>query len=254
MARLRVLSYNIHKGFCLFNRFTLHRIKEAIRETEADLCFLQEVVGHHETFRNQIVDWPTESQFEFLADTLWPHYKYGKNAVFPQRHHGNAVLSKYPILLSENFDISTNRFEQRGLLHCRIQMPEEKIQVDLLNTHLNLMHASRIRQTEKIINWVETRLNGSNPLLLAGDFNDWQGVLTPIFQQRLQLSESFLHTRGVHAKTFPSHFPVMSLDRIYYRSLTVLQERVLDHAPWMDLSDHLPLFVEFEIQSPVSLA
>lgn len=249
--KVRVLSYNIHKGFCLFNRFTLHRIKQAIRETEADICFLQEVVGQNHLFQKKISNWPSEAQFEFLADTIWPHFKYGKNAVFPDRHHGNAVLSKYPILSSENINISTNRLEQRGLLHCRVQIPESShqpaIELDLMNTHLNLMHSSRLIQTEKIIQWGVKALHIDRPVIFAGDFNDWNGSLSLHFSQRLQLSESFLTNEGYHAKTFPSRYPLMPLDRVYYRNMQVSEKSVLNALPWVDLSDHLPLLVEFQL-------
>jgi len=251
--RLRVLSYNIHKGFCTFNRFTLHRIKEAIQETQADICFLQEVVGQNQIFQNKITTWPSEAQFEFLADSIWPHYRYGKNAIFPERHHGNAILSKFPISGTDNINISTNKLEQRGLLHCRILIPQIEgpaaIEVDLLNTHLNLMHASRMVQVEKIIQWSKNVLSPERPVILAGDFNDWQGALSGHLERRLHLSESFMSTVGAHAKTFPSHLPIMTLDRVYYRQLKVRSQAVLKLTPWIDLSDHLPLFVEFEIES-----
>lgn len=212
--RIRVISYNIHKGFCTFNRFTLHRIKEAIRETGADLCFLQEVVGQNQIFASKITNWPSEAQFEFLADTIWPHYKYGQNAVFPERHHGNALLSKYPILMSENISLTTNRFEQRGLLHCRLHLPEEnghpEMFLDVLNTHLNLLHSSRVIQTNKIIDWAKRSLGANSPLILAGDFNDWQGSLSPLFAKGLELNESFLSHKGAHARSFPSHYPLMT--------------------------------------------
>lgn len=246
-----MISYNIHKGFCTFNRFTLHRIKEAIRETGADLCFLQEVVGQNQKFASNITNWPSEAQFEFLADTIWPHYKYGQNAVFPERHHGNALLSKYPILMSENISLSTNRFEQRGLLHCQLHLPAEdgypETRLDVLNTHLNLLHSSRLIQTQRIITWAKTRVAAESPLILAGDFNDWQGSLSPLFSQGLELRESFLTHRGEHARSFPSHFPLMTLDRIYMRGLTITSTSVLNALPWIELSDHLPLFVEFEL-------
>lgn len=249
--RIRILSYNIHKGFCTFNRFTLHRIKEAIRETRADLCFLQEVVGENHVFASKINNWPSEAQFEFLADTIWPHYKYGQNATFPDRHHGNALLSKYPILMSENISLSTNRYEQRGLLHCRIHLPAEngfpEAELDLLNTHLNLLHSSRVVQTRRIIDWAKTTLQEDSPLVLAGDFNDWQGALSPLFHEGLRLQESFLLHVGEHAKSFPSQFPMMTLDRIYIRGLRVASTSVLNMSPWIDLSDHLPLFVECEL-------
>ncbi len=248
MRKLRVVSYNIHKGFCTFNRFTLHRIKEAIRETRADICFLQEVVGYNQIFQNKILTWPTETQFEFLADAIWPHFKYGQNAIFPERHHGNAVLSKYPILMSENLDISTNRFEQRGLLHCQIEVPgvNGSFAVDLFNTHLNLLHSSRLQQSKKIIDWIQPRFSQDRPMIMGGDFNDWNGALTPLFKEGLGVRESFQELTGAHAKSFPSHFPLMTLDRIYSKGLKPVAAKVLTALPWIELSDHLPLFAEFE--------
>ena len=45
---LRVLTLNIHKGYTALNtRFMLHELRDAIRETGADLVFLQEVQGEH---------------------------------------------------------------------------------------------------------------------------------------------------------------------------------------------------------------
>ena len=110
---LQVLSYNIHKGFSSGNRnFVLHQIREAIRTVRADLVFLQEVLGEHrEHQRKYSAHWERDSQFEFLADEVWPHFAYGKNAIYTSGHHGNAILSRYPFTFFENIDISTNRME-----------------------------------------------------------------------------------------------------------------------------------------------
>ena len=41
MQTLRILTVNIHKGFSLGNRhFVLHRLRDAIRSTHADVVFL----------------------------------------------------------------------------------------------------------------------------------------------------------------------------------------------------------------------
>src|SRR4051812_7468381 len=94
---LRVISYNIHKGFSSGNlKFILKKMREALRFVQPDLIFLQEVLGHHEVHSRRIKDWPDQSQFEFLAHELWPHFAYGRNAVYTNGHHGNAILSKYP--------------------------------------------------------------------------------------------------------------------------------------------------------------
>ena len=71
IMKYRVLTYNIHKGFdTLGTKFTLHQIKEALRETGADLCLLQEVVGEDHAQKKNQKDWPLEAQFEFLADSI----------------------------------------------------------------------------------------------------------------------------------------------------------------------------------------
>ncbi len=44
--------------------------------------------------------------------------------VYPEGHHGNAVLSRFPIEYYENRDISVGNGEKRGLLYCRIVPPQ----------------------------------------------------------------------------------------------------------------------------------
>ena len=121
--RLRVATLNIHKGLSLFNRrMVIHELREGLRKLEADIVFLQEVQGLHEKNALRFGAWPRAAQHEFLADEGWQH-AYGRNAVYDHGHHGNAILSRFPIVSSDNHDVSTHRFESRGLLHCRIAVP-----------------------------------------------------------------------------------------------------------------------------------
>ncbi|MDZ4084170.1 MAG: endonuclease/exonuclease/phosphatase family protein, partial [Bdellovibrionales bacterium] len=113
-SHLNILTYNIHKGFDLTQRFVLESIRENIRAVHADVVFLQEVQAEHAGNFKKINGWPKD-QLEFLADEIWPHFAYGKNAVYQNGHHGNAILSKFPIQTFENIDISNNRFERRGI-------------------------------------------------------------------------------------------------------------------------------------------
>ena len=62
-------------------------------------------------------------QYEFLADSIWPQFAYGRNMVYPKGHHGNAVMSKFPIVHFQNHDVSLPGPEKRGLLHCVLQVP-----------------------------------------------------------------------------------------------------------------------------------
>ena len=94
---LRVVSYNIHKGFSHFNqRMVIHDLRERLRALNADIVFLQEVQGSQVGHAQRWAHWPTAPQYEFLADDVWSDYAYGKNAVYDHGHHGNAILSSYP--------------------------------------------------------------------------------------------------------------------------------------------------------------
>lgn len=247
--RLKILTYNIHKGFnTLGSKFVLHEIKNSLIKTKADILFLQEVVGENIIYAKNLKHWPKQSQFEFLADTVWTNYSYGKNAVFPERHHGNAVLSKYPISFQENLNISSNRLEQRGLLHCQIDIVPLKKKIHLFNTHIDLMSSGRRTQIQKIRNRILTHTHSHEPLIFAGDFNDWGYEVTDMLQdEHLHLDEAHLSLHGMHAKTFPAFFPFLSLDRTYFRGFKPVSSEVLYGRPWSQLSDHLPMLVEFEI-------
>ena len=113
---IKILTYNIHKGFNASNRrFVLHEMKDALREINADIVFLQEIQGEHRHKQNRISDWPDTSQFEFLADQVWQHHAYGKNAIYKSGHHGNAILSKYPFVEWENINVSLMKNASRSL-------------------------------------------------------------------------------------------------------------------------------------------
>jgi endonuclease/exonuclease/phosphatase family metal-dependent hydrolase len=244
--KLRILSYNIHKGFTIGNRdFILHEIRNALREMNADILFLQEVVGDHQDEKCKIPDWKTAIQFEYLADMSWPHFSYGKNAIYPEGHHGNAILSKFPIISWSNHVISTNRMEQRGLLKTKIKIPETGQEIILANTHLDLTQGGRDKQAKMIIDHLlpEKEI----PFILVGDFNDWNKKISPKIEKELGSKEIFKTLHGKYPLTFPSFMPMLSLDRIFIHKLKALKAEALTDSHWKSLSDHLPLYVEVEI-------
>ena len=231
--RIRVLTYNIHKGMNATNTLEiLASVKAAIDLVNAEVVFLQEVFGDHASI--------THTQLEKLADKVWPHFAYGQNSVYTKGHHGNAILSKYPILSHENINISTNTMEKRGLLHSSISVEGVAMPVHLFCLHLSLFGTGRKKQFEKISARIAQSVPPDAPLIIGGDFNDWSESFT-LFED----VHKVLH--GRHAKTFPSFFPVLCLDRIYFRGMKPLQSEALTGEPWKRLSDHGALFAEFEI-------
>ena len=246
---LRVLSYNIHKGFNAGQEFTLEGIREAIELVHADLVLLQEVQGAHSAHKKKVVNYK-ESQFEFLADRLWPHYAYGKNAVYTKGHHGNALLSKFPLTFWENINITTNRFEKRGMLHAIVEIPELKDKhLHAICLHMDLLHGGRVQQLKRLVQRIQAAVPFDAPLVIGGDFNDWREHASTFLHDELGVSEVFAARTGLHARTFPVWFPFLRLDRIYFRGVKVRDSQCLTGEPWRRLSDHAALFADLEIGS-----
>jgi len=244
----RVLTVNTHKGFSFFNRkFILHELREAVRGVGADVVFLQEVLGTHHTHSARHTNWPDAPHYEFLADSIWSDFAYGRNAVYPSGHHGNAVLSKFPIERYENHDVSISGPEKRGLLHCVMNMPGREQRLHAICVHLGLRESHRRKQLELLLKIVETDIPPDAPLLIAGDFNDWRVRAQSVLKRCAGLREVFVQANGQAAKTFPARFPVLQLDRIYVRNASVHKPMVLPRRPWSHLSDHAPLGAEITL-------
>ena len=239
---LNVLTMNMHMGFGFFNRrFILPELRDAVRNVSADIVFLQEVHGEHQNHAQRVKGWPTTSQYEFLADSMWTDFAYGRNAVYPHGHHGNALLSKYPIIHHENLDISIHGTEERGLLHCVLEVPHFG-QVHAICVHLGLREHHRSQQL-KLLAELLARLPESAPVIVAGDFNDWRKRADALLEGT-GLHEVFVDRFGAPAKSFPARWPLLCLDRIYVRNAMTDRPKVLSNRPWSHLSDHAPLAVE----------
>jgi len=186
MSLLRVVSYNIHKGrSALGGRESLNELRLGLYGLRPDLVFLQEVQGRNETI--SVID----QQHQSLAAALHMQAAYGRNAVRHHTDHGNALLSRFPILDFENQDISDHRLEQRGLLHARIDL--DGTTVHCFVVHLGLFASSRSRQVMALVERIAAQVPAHEPVLIAGDFNDWGDKLAPLFVQQLGLHEVFSH-------------------------------------------------------------
>ena len=242
---LRVLTVNTHKGFAfLSRRFVLSELREAVRAVGADLVFLQEVQGSHAGNSTSVVGWPEAPHYEYLADALWPEFAYGRNAVYPHGHHGNAVLSKFPIVAYENRDVSVDGHETRGLLHCTLRLPGHPLDLHAICVHLGLKESHRRHQLALLSEVIRDHVPAAAPLIVAGDFNDWAAQAHRILEESAGLREVFVHSNGRSARTFPASFPLLPLDRIYVRNARVHAPLPLPRRPWSRLSDHAPLAAE----------
>jgi len=238
---LTVVTYNIHKGLSQFNRrLVLHEIRDKLGALQADVAFLQEVQGKHEGNARRHVMWPETAQHEFLTHE-GSHCVYGMNAVYQDGHHGNAVVSRHPIPVWENIDVSHHPLESRGLLHCEVHVDGWREPVHCINVHLGLWARSRRFQLEWLTERIRASVPKKGPLIVAGDFNDWHRRASHYLKDELGLYEVFEQAEGRPARSYPAQMPFFTLDRIYVRDLNVDGVQRHSGAGWSRLSDHVAL-------------
>ena len=241
----KVLTYNIHKGFSTANRrFTLLGIREALEDIDPDVIFLQELQGEHRKHSQKIDSWPLKPQGEFLAENSWPFSLYAKNAIYKKGHHGNGILCKYPIITWHNQNVAKSQFASRSFLHAKIVLPNQK-KVNLVCVHLGLFEAERESQLGVIAETIEQTIPHDEPIIMAGDFNDWRKRAIEHMKIDLGLEEAFKNYSGQHARTFPVWRPTLQVDRIYYRGVQLQEALTFTHKRWRKLSDHLPIGAVF---------
>jgi endonuclease/exonuclease/phosphatase family metal-dependent hydrolase len=248
--RLRVATYNIHKGVRGVGprkRLEIHNLGLGVEALDADLVFLQEVRLHHSRDARQFdrtwFGWPEQGQAEFLAPEGYD-VAYRTNAITRHGEHGNALLSRWPLGDIGHHDVSDHRFEQRGLLHVPVRWQEHALHAVV--AHLGLIHAGRVRQVQRLADFIAATVPLDAPLIVAGDFNDWgeklDGPMGEIGLVRA-LGEG---VRAARRATFPSRVPVFAMDRIYTRALVCRSSFVPRGGAWARMSDHLPLVAEFD--------
>ncbi|MDR2188528.1 MAG: endonuclease/exonuclease/phosphatase family protein [Azonexus sp.] len=247
---LHITTFNIHKGFSQFNRrMMVHELRERLRHLNPDIVFLQEVQGLHLGHAERHHNWPPAAQHEFLAEDVWPEAAYGRNTLYDHGHHGNAILSRFPILHAHNQDVTHLRFERRGLLHCRIELPRGPA-AHCVCAHLSLFGYSRRKQLAALADYLNGMGDPAAPLIVAGDFNDWSNRAGKLLEKLLGVEEVFTRPnrlgRRTPVRSFPAALPLFRLDRIYVRGFAVRRTEVHHGLPWSKISDHAALSAYLE--------
>jgi endonuclease/exonuclease/phosphatase family metal-dependent hydrolase len=237
---LRVATWNIHKGVQgvgPVRRLEIHNIGHAVEQLDADIVCLQEVRRMNRREERYFAHWPSLPQADYLAPEGYEAV-YRTNATTRHGEHGNAMLSRWPVLSQQHRDISDHRFEQRGFLHTEVQVVDRVVHVIVV--HLGLVPASRLRQTLALLEYIESHIEPGAPVLVAGDFNDWGTSLG-----RRMANAGFAEWREQPTPTYPSRLPLNQLDHVYARGLKPVHAMAPSGRVWPRMSDHLPLVAEF---------
>lgn len=242
MTLVRVATYNIHKGVQGIGptrRLEIHNLGHAVEQLDADIVCLQEVRKMHRREAEYFTHWPDVPQADFLAPEGYTAI-YRTNAHTRHGEHGNAMLSRWPVVSHQHEDMSDHRFEQRGLLHSEVIV--HGCAVHVIVVHLGLIKSSRVRQLAQLQQYIDREIPADVAVLVAGDFNDWGTTV----QSALNKAGLVAFTQQKMA-TFPSRLPVVQLDHVYARGLTPVGLHVPRGRIWARMSDHLPLIAEFDM-------
>jgi endonuclease/exonuclease/phosphatase family metal-dependent hydrolase len=239
---LRVVTYNIHKGvqgIGLRKRLEIHNLGHAVEQFDADIVCLQEVRKVNRLQATRFQHWPDQAQADFLAPEGYEAI-YRTNAVTRHGEHGNAMLSRWPVVAHQHEDMSDHRFEQRGLLHSEVLF--HGVAVHVLVVHLGLIRASRVRQLAQLVSFIEREVPPDAPLLVAGDFNEWGGLVIRSFA-----AVKLMAHQESRCPTYPSRLPLVQFDYVFARGLKPVSTLVPSGGIWSRMSDHLPLIAEFAL-------
>ena len=191
---------------------------------------VQFVLNYEEGGENSVLHGDAGSE-QFLSEMFNP-------ASYPGRHMSMESIYEYGSragvwrILRE--------FEKRGLLHCRIELPEGPA-AHCVCVHLSLFGYSRRRQMMALADYLDRMADITAPLIIAGDFNDWNNRASHHLAQQLGLTEVFSGRNGAPCRSFPAALPMFRLDRIYVRGFKVHHTEVHHGYPWSAISDHAAL-------------
>ena len=153
----------------------------------------------------------------------------------------------YPFVSWENIDVSIFPRSSRSILHGVIEIPGKETRLHTLCVHLGLLEQERREQLQTLTDRINRHVPRDEPMIIAGDFNDWRRRAEEHLHDDLGLEELFVAMQGRHARTFPVWAPMLSVDRIYYRGLQPTACRRLNTGHWRDLSDHAALLGVFQL-------
>lgn len=230
----RIITYNIHSGVGQDNKQDYRRIGDYLATLNADIVLLQEMDTRaaNRDSQTDIHDICAHKRFELVASP----------AVFtPSGWYGNAVLSRFPIINHRTLDVSQQGVEPRNIQTVDIATPEGLLTV--INTHKGLKKRERRSQFARLHDYIgELQQQSAAPIVLAGDFNEWQ-----FFTRAFRALDRVLCQQKVGA-TFPSRFPLFSLDRVWTSpNIRIKQAKKLRNSQTKTLSDHLPVMVDMAL-------
>jgi endonuclease/exonuclease/phosphatase family metal-dependent hydrolase len=237
--KIRVATYNIHKGQGLDRRTSIDRIARVLENIGADIVALQEVVSH-EGFSIE------DHQAEYLARRFGYSHTIGETRKHLGGIYGNVTLSRWAFEHALHVDLSVSGREERGVLRTDIRLGPHLVHI--FNAHLGTGHRERRQQATLLLGRDLLKgLDIKGPRIVLGDFNEWtRGLVTQTLAGEFHRTD--LRDHLPRMRSYPSGLPLLSLDHIYYDHHFRVESAQF-HRTRLALiaSDHLPLVADLSL-------
>lgn len=231
---MKIMTYNIRHGLGADEVQSIDRILEVISAEEPDILILNEVDRGNSRSGNIM-------QPDYIAEKLEMMFVFGPTE--DRRDYGNAVLSKFPIVHHESFDLKQPKWMralQRGCVKVTVDVSGTL--VDVYGTHLGLGGFQEIQS--ELGHIYEVFKENKRPSVIAGDFNIQYGELQYCVKGLFDDFISSNHFLEKDILTFPSDFLSAQIDYILLSSgLNPVEVFTVQSLS----SDHLPVICVAEV-------
>ena len=234
---VRVATYNIHRCRGMDRRVIPERIAQVLRDIDADVVALQEVVGAGPAGAGQA---------EEIGAALGMGWVMASVRHLRRHLFGNVVLSRFPIVQHTQYDLSWRTCEPRACQRADLDLGGSR-RLHVYNVHLGTAVLERRYQAQRLASFVHDR-RVTGPKIILGDFNEWmRGLATKTLSSLFESIDLGAHLR--RRRTYPGIFPVVHLDHIYYEGEVDVRAVELPRtAKSLIASDHLPLVASLRIK------
>jgi endonuclease/exonuclease/phosphatase family metal-dependent hydrolase len=233
---IRVATYNIHRCRGMDRRTVPSRIADVLRELDADVVALQEVIGSGPEGAGQA---------EEIGAALGMGWVMASVRHLRKHLFGNVVLSRLPIVHHAQYDLSWRTCEDRACQRADLDLGAGEL-LHIYNVHLGTAVLERRYQARRLASYVhDHRITG--PKIILGDFNEWmKGLATSTLSALFESIDIYAHLK--RRRTYPGIFPMVHLDHIYYEGHVEVRGVQLHRSRTaLMASDHLPLAADLRI-------
>ena len=246
MARLTVMTWNLHSGADWRWRKRLREVARTIADVGPDVVAFQEADQYWGP-RSDWADQPGWLAEELGMELLFaPHQKHLPRGGRPEeRRFGLGLLTRLPVVETHVHHLTT--VSSRHVWPVQHPMLPEFVldvagtPVSAFSLHLDVFSAGqRVREARELVSVLAEH---RRPVVLMGDLNA-DMLSRPLAVLRGE--GGFIdvgHTVGPGVRTFPAGFPFRRLDHVLVRGMAPLRIG----AGTSRASDHLPVVAELEV-------